>query len=336
MQDELSVREWKDLIADLRSLGTMEIRFTGGEPTVYKDFQELVEYSKLMGLYISLSTNGVVDSSMLELLKSGIVDYIRVSIDGTKVIHDIIRGRGTFETAIKTVTCLANLSNLRLATSTVVGRYNVNDFAALVEMLSEFRIESISTLPLIPVGRAAAFLSGQSLSRQEWFEFATNVEELKKRFNIEIKMDYNILAKKPDETGHRHTSLNYGCPAGREGCCISPVGDVFACGYTPAGNPNLAESIRKPFIAGNVRIDPIEIIWRDDKRWSFFRQDLLNIKRACMACDYYGFTCPGRCPALFDSNENLDRWCLLPLIEDAHGNFRAPKAFNTKEEKAGL
>lgn len=70
---------------------------SGGEPFLYPDIEELIEFIKGRGLSLSIVTNGTRLSRFAELIVHSGVDRIKVSIDGPPEIHDKIRGvPGTF------------------------------------------------------------------------------------------------------------------------------------------------------------------------------------------------------------------------------------------------
>ena len=64
------------------SMGLKNIRFSGGEPTLYKDLDKLIEYSKDSGIHrIAISTNGSRDLEYYErLIDLGVNDY-SISLD---------------------------------------------------------------------------------------------------------------------------------------------------------------------------------------------------------------------------------------------------------------
>ncbi|WP_424358773.1 radical SAM protein [Methanocella sp. MCL-LM] len=54
---ELSTDEWKRILKEAADLGAMSIRFTGGEPLLREDFQELYLFARRLGLSVMLFTN---------------------------------------------------------------------------------------------------------------------------------------------------------------------------------------------------------------------------------------------------------------------------------------
>ncbi len=62
--------------------GINKIRFTGGEPLLYKDLLELVRKTKEMGIdHIGITTNGITLSQKLEDLASAGLSHINISLD---------------------------------------------------------------------------------------------------------------------------------------------------------------------------------------------------------------------------------------------------------------
>lgn len=319
LEGELTLPEIYNILEELERIGTFEVRFTGGEPTVHPHFFEIVDYARSLGLYISLATNGVYSNEFREkLLKAGI-DWFRVSLDGPEEVNDYIRGRGSFQSAIETIKAISERTTSRLTVSIVLGRYNVKHFPSFVELLAPYRIESISTLPLRLSGRAAQLLTDQMLTREEWYTLALEVQELRKKFGVKIKLDYDVInPERQISELDRLVEMKHSCAAGIEGGCISPTGDFYACGYSPASDPTIDEETRRPFLAGNVRKNSIIELWQDSSRWALFRH-LEKSKEGCQACSHYGSRCFGACPVTVyymhksDRFDGRDPYCLAPL-----------------------
>lgn len=89
---ELPLSAWINLLDQVVSFHP-EIYLTGGEPTLYKDFQRLVKEAKKRGLPVQLQTNGTRLSQLAEFLVKEGVDQVIVSLDGPEEIHDLVRGQ---------------------------------------------------------------------------------------------------------------------------------------------------------------------------------------------------------------------------------------------------
>ncbi|NDI34215.1 radical SAM/SPASM domain-containing protein [Chengkuizengella sediminis] len=69
---------------------------TGGEPMLYKNFTELVEYLRSKKVTIYLLTNGSLIKNKIDLILNNVV-ALNISIDGPEEYHDSIRGKGSFQ-----------------------------------------------------------------------------------------------------------------------------------------------------------------------------------------------------------------------------------------------
>ncbi|MFZ3286193.1 MAG: pyrroloquinoline quinone biosynthesis protein PqqE [Telluria sp.] len=71
---ELSTDEWKRVLREGRELGALQLGFTGGEPLLRDDLEELVAYANDLGLYTNLITSGVGlnEVRMTELKRAGL------------------------------------------------------------------------------------------------------------------------------------------------------------------------------------------------------------------------------------------------------------------------
>lgn len=71
---ELSTEEWKKTLREARELGTLQLGFTGGEPLLRDDLEELVAYADGLGLYTNLITSGIglTEARMIALKEAGL------------------------------------------------------------------------------------------------------------------------------------------------------------------------------------------------------------------------------------------------------------------------
>lgn len=81
-QGDLSTIDARNIIDKWVDNDLQNIRFSGGEPTLYKDLSHLVIYSRINNIKrIALSTNGSADiSTYYELIESGVNDF-SISLD---------------------------------------------------------------------------------------------------------------------------------------------------------------------------------------------------------------------------------------------------------------
>jgi MoaA/NifB/PqqE/SkfB family radical SAM enzyme len=66
---ELSTEEWQGILRQAADLGALSVRFTGGEPLLREDFQELYLFARRLGLKVLLFTNArLITPALADLL----------------------------------------------------------------------------------------------------------------------------------------------------------------------------------------------------------------------------------------------------------------------------
>ena len=80
-----------NLLNELQEVGVKAITYVGGgEPTLHKDFDEIITRSYEMGFEVGLVTNGEIIDTKVDLLKK-CCKFVRVSLDaGSRKTHDIL------------------------------------------------------------------------------------------------------------------------------------------------------------------------------------------------------------------------------------------------------
>src|SRR3989338_8038473 len=100
---ELSTDEIKDILKEAVSLGCLTARFTGGEPLLRMDFEELYLFARRLGLKVLLFTNAILVTHHLAELFSRIppLEKIEVSVYGMKKTsyEAVTRVPGSFDSA---------------------------------------------------------------------------------------------------------------------------------------------------------------------------------------------------------------------------------------------
>jgi mycofactocin radical SAM maturase len=276
---ELTTDECKAVIDELEAMQVFYVNIGGGEPTVRKDFWELVEYATAHRVGVKFSTNGsrITPERARWLADSDYVD-VQISLDGaTPEINDAVRGQGSYATAITAMEHLhaAGMENFKL--SVVVTRQNVTQLDAFEQIACRYGAQ-LRITRLRPSGRGA----------KVWDELHLTAGQQREL--------YAWLASRGDRVltgdsffhlaplGDGLPGLNL-CGAGRVVCLIDPVGDVYACPF----------AIHDEFLAGNVR-EPRGFagVWRDSALFRELRRPQSG--GVCGSCSFYD-KCRGGCMA---------------------------------------
>src|ERR671925_1409567 len=158
--DMATVRRY---VAEADALGVQEFYFTGGEPFLHPDLIRMVEEALAVAPVTILTNGTLIDDTMasrLVRIANGALYSleIRVSLDGpTAPQNDAVRGRGSFEAAMRAVRLLADGGVYPIVTATEIlgpspaGRLYERLRACLIEAGVE--CPPVKILPLRPVGR---------------------------------------------------------------------------------------------------------------------------------------------------------------------------------------
>jgi mycofactocin radical SAM maturase len=276
---ELSTAQCKDIIDELERMQVFYVNIGGGEPTVRPDFWELVDYATSHHVGVKFSTNGVRITMEVaaRLAASDYVD-VQISLDGaTAEINDAVRGRGSFDMAVRALENLAEAGFTDAKISVVMTRHNVaqlDDFKALADKYGA----TLRITRLRPSGRGA----------DVWDELHPTSAQQRALYDWLVAHGDGVLTGDSffhlSAYGEALPGLNL-CGAGRVVCLIDPVGDVYACPF----------AIHDKFRAGNILRDGgFAEVWRNSELFTQLR--VPQTGGACSACSFFD-SCRGGCMA---------------------------------------
>src|SRR5262249_30001765 len=195
---ELDTASWKRVLGEAAALGVLQVNFTGGEPLVRDDLEELVAEARARDLYINLITSGVpLDAARLARLKAAGLDSLPLSGQDTDPEGSKwIAGRDSTPAKLE-VAAAARALGLPMTLNVVIHRGNiarVPDFVALAERVGAERLELANTqyLGWALVNREALLPSQAQLAEARRQALAAS-ERLKGRIEILfVRPDYDV------------------------------------------------------------------------------------------------------------------------------------------------
>jgi MoaA/NifB/PqqE/SkfB family radical SAM enzyme len=166
----LEAEEIRQRIDEAAALGVKEVYFTGGEPFLHPEILPLLQYA-LARTPTTVLTNGtLVDDATAEALGelAAAARYsleIRVSLDDPdRARNDAIRGRGSFDRALRAIRRLEARGLLPILTATEVDPAPIGEtrYDRMRQLLMEagVRRPRVKMLPLFPAGRMAGHGGG--------------------------------------------------------------------------------------------------------------------------------------------------------------------------------
>ena len=153
---ELTTAECMAVIDELQRMQVFYVNIGGGEPTVRPDFWALVDYATGHDVGVKFSTNGVKITPEIARRLAG-RDYVdvQISLDGaTPEVNDAVRGRGSYEVALRAMANLAAAGFAGFKISVVMTRHNVGQLDAFKAIADRFGA-NLRITRLRPSGRGA-------------------------------------------------------------------------------------------------------------------------------------------------------------------------------------
>src|ERR1700761_2404300 len=143
---EMTTDEWRRAIREAAGLGCMQIHFSGGEPTVRPDLEDLVAEATAAGLYTNLITSGVLcDRARLARLAAAGLEHVQLSFqDSTAEIGDRIGGYAGGHDKKLAFAEMVREVGLPLTANFVVHRQNLHhleDMLAMAAAIGARRVE---------------------------------------------------------------------------------------------------------------------------------------------------------------------------------------------------
>jgi MoaA/NifB/PqqE/SkfB family radical SAM enzyme len=136
----LTTDQWLATIRRLAELGTLRLKWQGGEPTIRKDFAELCAAVQAAGIVCAVVTNGTQIAERPELLAH--VDEVVLSLDSLTPAHtDRVRGAGVHAAVMRAVeVARAAPRPPRLFMNMVVMRDNLDEMEPMLRFCEQHDI----------------------------------------------------------------------------------------------------------------------------------------------------------------------------------------------------
>lgn len=132
---ELSADEIKRGLDILKSLGVVEIVFSGGDPLLRDDAAEIIEYASRF-FVTTVYDNGSMAAKKIEALRN--VDFVAISIDSLDAAkNDYIKGvKGSWKKAMETVETLHN-EGIKVSVTPTISQLNLYEIVDITNYFSQ-------------------------------------------------------------------------------------------------------------------------------------------------------------------------------------------------------
>jgi len=307
-RNELTTREWKAVLKKGRELGALQLGFTGGEPMLRRDLEELVAEAERLGYYTNLITSGVgLTPERLRALKKAGLKQVQLSIQACdQELNEKLVGLDVFAHKIAIARAI-KAEGFPMVLNVPVSRFNIDQTEALIDLAADLGVEYLEFANLqyynwALINRAELLPTRAQLARSEAAVQAAR-ERLGKRLTIFFVV--------PDYYDDRPKACMNGW--GSIHLTIAPDGTALPC-----QEARLIKGMDFP----NVRDHGLDWIWRDSPAFNTFRGDSW-MPEPCRSCgekekDFGGCRCQAF--LLTGDASNTDPVCAKsphrPIIDD--------------------
>jgi radical SAM enzyme (rSAM/lipoprotein system) len=287
-----------DQVAEVANPNSTMVVFTGGEPLLRNDLEQVGLSLYQKGFPWGIVTNGMLlNKQRISSLADAGLRSVTVSLDGLEASHCWLRGsKVSFSRALDAVRLLCSVPDVRFDVVTCVNRRNFGELNELLELLLQVGVKEWRIFTIFPIGRANRNPELQLLPEEfkQLFDFISRVRKQKK-----IKLNYGCEGFLGNYEGEVRDSF-FNCRAGINIASILANGSISAC-------PNL----RGNFIQGNIYKDNFKDVW--EQRYLAFRDRRWTKTGICAGCDFYGY-CEGNGMHLRNEQNGELLFCHLQRI----------------------
>jgi len=243
-----------EIVEEAADWGVVFLGLTGGEPTIFKGWLEVIERGLERGMIPTMTSNGTVigtDPDIARRLAAAGMEEITISFDApSPALHDeVTRSRGQYEKVLAAIASLVD-AGIRVVIKSVLTPATQNSVEEMIDLLvtlgvAEIGISYMESGALESGANASANVSGAELARVR--EKVQAKREAYAGFcDIHPPKDAGRVWK-DDEW--------YPCGGINMGMSIFPSGDVSVCDKMHGV---------KDFTYGNVFAAGLEAIWNGE------------------------------------------------------------------------
>jgi pyrroloquinoline quinone biosynthesis protein E len=308
--EELTTDEWKSVLQQARAMGAAQLGFSGGEPLVRQDLEELVAEGRKLGFYSNLITSGVgMDEARVKALKEAGLDHIQISFQASSEdLNNLLAGSSKAYAHKVEMAKAVKKHGYPMVLNFVVHRQNVDEVDKMLELAEHLEADYVEL--------ANAQYYGWALENRDHLlptkEQLLKAEAATNKFRETTKSKMQVYFVVPDYFEDEPTP------------CMGGWGSVFMS-VAPDGMALPCHSARiLPIEYPNVRDTPLKDIWYESNGFNMYRGDDW-MKEPCRSCSKKGDDFGGcRCQAFLLTGDaaNTDPVCIKSdqrnLIAKAH------------------
>jgi len=294
---ELTTQEWIKVLRDARAAGSVQCGFSGGEPLVRDDLEELVAEAHKLGFYTNLLTSGIgFTAERAKALKAAGLDHVQLSFqDSTRELNDFLSHTKTFALKQKAAQLIQE-NGWPMVLNCVIHRLNIDYIDKIIELAVDLGAEYLELANSQYYSWAQLNRDGLMPSREQLERAERVTNEYREKLGDKLRIFFVV----PDYYETRPKK------------CMNGWGNIFLT-ITPDGSalPCHTAKMIKQLEFPNVKNMSVKDIWYESEAFNKYRGDAW-MKEPCRSCDEKEKDLGGcRCQALMLTGDaaNADPVC---------------------------
>jgi pyrroloquinoline quinone biosynthesis protein E len=267
---ELTTDEWLRVLAEGRELGALQLGFTGGEPLLRGDLEDLVRQADRLGYYTNLITSGMgLSERRLAALKEAGLKQIQLSIQSCdRGTTDALVGAPAHDKKLAAAR-LIKAYGFPMVLNVPVLRQNIDRVEGILAMAEEIGVDYLEFANI-------QYYNWALLNREELLPSREQLERAEAAVNA------------ARERMGKRTAIYFVIPDyfdGRPKACMNGWGAIHLT-VAPDGTALPCQECRvmKGVSFPSVREHKLEWIWRESPAFNMFRGDSW-MREPCRSCD---------------------------------------------------
>jgi len=255
--NELSTDEWLKVLRDARSMGAMQLGFSGGEPLVRRDLEELVTEARRLGYYSNLITSGVgMDADRVAAFREAGLDHIQISFQASSQdLNDFLGGTSSFEHK-RAMARAVKAQGYPMVLNVVLHRRNIDAIEDIILMCRELQADFVELASTQYYGWSRINLDALLPTREQ----LTRAEAVARKYQAQFKDEMKVIYVVPDYFEERPKACMNGW--GSIFLTIAPDGSALPC-HAAASLPGMSFP--------NVKDLSIKEIWEHSDAFNRYR-----------------------------------------------------------------
>lgn len=284
--------------------GHDKLYIIGGEPTLHPKLDEIIDMGNKKGYSITISTNGLFDKELFNILTSERISSLNISLDSSEPAQ-FGEIRSTSKEKFHKV--IANIKRsvekgLQVRVMYTVSNINSENALDMINFLEEIGVRTLSYHNLGMTGNATNFL--KPLSPREWIKFCNKIENHPPTKKMAVYYPPTFVKK---ENLQKYVKRGYPGCTGRtlDRPHVLPGGEIYFCPLFMDYNVYGATFKNKSLKFNSKKNSELNLYYKQ--------------KEKCMECKFNNL-CLGGCPAydyiddyedFFNCDQDIIPLCIL-------------------------